>query len=203
MVIPSLNDTHCLSFSACGRIVESDKSLIRRLKKEGRITTKLSKKENASARLSLGDGDGRHFHLDVSRPTFFNNKVLPASTVSLKKFLDKIDQYMGNEVSVCFMGLFEVRIGELPDKGIIKSLFFQTQMGEVAIKVNAAKLVIQGAPICEISWQILKDGERIRLLIEAEDCKTTISEKYLSVGLQTLEQAFQVFILGRSPGEQK
>lgn len=100
-------------------------------------------------------------------------------------------------------GSFEIKITDLPESGIIKSLFFQTQLGDFGIKMKAEKLSIKGAPINEITWQVLDDAKTIVVVIEADRIKMIITEDYLTSALTRLESALKVFVLGKLPNEPK
>lgn len=204
ITLPDLKNTHCVSLTACGEIKTTDRVLIKWLKKEKRGVADLKKSgAKTYVRVSLGDYTGKHFHVDVTKQSSFPKKAIPASRLTVDQIQKKFEPLIGKEVKVDLRGMFEIEIGELPDSGIIKSLNFQTQLGDVAIKMKGAKFSIKGAPVNEITWLTLVEGKKIGVVIEAENFKTTITESYLTSALTTLGNALKVFVLGRLPNEPK
>lgn len=145
----------------------------------------------------MGEYTGKHFQVDVTKQSHFPKKAIPASSLTVDQVQKKFEHLIGKEVLVDLRGRFEIEIGELPENGIIKSLLFQTQLGDVAIKLKGARLSIKGAPVNEITWQMLTDGKTIGVVIETDNLKTTVTESYLTNALATLENALKVFVLGK------
>lgn len=200
---PDLVRTHCVSVVACGFIKSPNRALAHRFKKEQVMIASL-KTHNAKAflRVWIGGQKSRHFHLEVVRASVFNppkNKKLN----TIEQINKTLIRFIGSEVEADLKGMFEIKLSELPEGGIIRSLLFQTQTGNVAIKVEGARLSITGAPVDSITWQSFKSGEKMRVMLEAEDVKKTISEDYLSDILSMLETSLNVFILGKVANEPK
>ena len=171
--------------------------------KEGSCRFEKIWRENLCSRFFLGDYTGKHFHVDVTKQSSFPKKAIACIRLTVDQIQKKFEPLIGKEVKVDLRGMFEIEIGELPDSGIIKSLNFQTQLGDVAIKMKGAKFSIKGAPVNEITWLTLVEGKKIGVVIEAENFKTTITESYLTSALTTLGNALKVFVLGRLPNEPK
>ncbi len=104
---------------------------------------------------------------------------------------------MGKQVKTDLKAIFEIKLSELPEGGIIRALFFKTQTGNVSINVNGADFLITGAPVNSISWQAVPD-DKIGVIIDADNVETTISENYLTDTLERLESALNVFVLGKT-----
>lgn len=204
ITLPDFKNTHCVSLVACGEIKTTDRALIKWLKKGKRAVADLNKSgAKTYIRVSLGEYTGKHFHVDVTKQSHFPKKYIPASRLPIGQIQKKLEQLIGKEVEVDLRGMFELEINDLPESGLIKSLFFQTQLGDVAIKMKGSKLSIRGAPINEITWQILPDGKKIGVIIETENLKTTVTDNYLISALTTLKNALNVFVLGKVPNEAK
>lgn len=200
ITLPDIKSSRCVRLVACGEIKTEDKPLIKWLKseKDGAVDFKES-----IITVGLGDRTGKHFHLDITKREFVDKKSLAAATLSVDEIQHKISTLIGKEIEVDLAAMFEVEINALPENGIIKSLLFKTQLGSVEIKLQGAQLSIKGSPATEINWMALSDGKHIGVTIEAENFKTTIAENYLTDALNTLENALNVFILGKTSNEPK
>lgn len=201
ITLPDIKNFRCARLVACGEIKTADRALKNWLKMEKGGAGVLNK--DAVITVGLGGHSGKHFHLDITKREFVDKKSLAAATLSVDKIQNKFSKLIGKEIEVYLTGMFEVEIDALPENGIIKSLFFKTQLGPVEIKLKGAQLSIKGAPATEINWLALSDGKSIGVTIEAENFKTSIGEDYLTNALNTLENALKVFILGRTPNEPK
>jgi hypothetical protein len=201
IMLPDIKNSRCVRLVACGEIKSADRSLIKWLKKEKGGAGDLNKE--AIITVGLGGHTGKHFHLDITDRKFVDKKTIAAATTPVEKIQSKISSLIGKDIEVDLIGMFEVEINALPENGIIKSLLFKTQLGPVEIKLEGAQLSIKGAPATEINWLALRDGKNIGVTIEAENFKTSIGEDYLSNALKTLENALNVFILGKTPNAPK
>jgi hypothetical protein len=155
--------------------------------------------------VGLGENTGKHFHVDITKQEIFPKKLMPKSTrnISLAKVEKQFERLDGKEILVDYKGLFVIGLAELPEAGIIKSLSFQTQFGDVAIKLRAANLSVKGAPVNSISWNMRADGKEFRVMLTAEKVVARVGENYLTDALSMLENAFKVFILGKISNERK
>jgi hypothetical protein len=202
ITLPDLKNTRCISLTACGEIKTTDRALLKWLKSQKKtVFADLNKsKGDTCVTLGLGEYTGKHFHVDVSSSS---EKSAFASRLKINQIQEKLEKLIGKEVLVDFKGMFEIEITELPEGGIIKSLFFQTQFGDVAVKMKGAKLSIKGTPVNDITWQVKPDGKKVGIYLEAENLKTIVTENYLNTALLMLESVFKVFVLGKISNESK
>jgi hypothetical protein len=206
ITLPDLKNTHCVSLTACGEIKTANRALLKWLKNEKKSSVAdLDKtKRDTYVTLGLGEYTGKHFHVDVTKESYDPRPKRKASkSLDVNQIQKKLEKLIGKEVIVDLKGMFEIEISELPEGGIIKSLFFQTQLGDIAIKMKGAKLSIKGTPVNEITWQIKPDSKKIGVYLEAENMKITVSENYLTNALVLLENAFKIFVLGKLANEPK
>jgi hypothetical protein len=201
ITLPDIKNFRCVRLVACGEINTKDQALIKWLKAEKDGVAILNIESFIT--VGLGGSTGKHFHLDITKREFVSKKSLAQTSVSVDKIQHKFSKLIGEQIEVDLNGMFEVEINALPENGIIKSLLFKTQLGSVEIKLQGAQLSIKGSPATEINWMALSDGKHIGVTIEAENVKTTIGENYLTDALNTLENALNVFILGKTPNEPK
>lgn len=201
ITLPDIKLSRCVRLVACGEITTEDQTLIKWLKTEKDGAADLNK--GSIITVGLGERTGKHFHIDITKREFADKKSLSEATASLDKIQRKCSKLIGEKIEVDLTGMFEVEINNLPENGIIKSLLFKTQLGSVEIKLEGARLSIKGSPATEINWVALSDRKHIGVTIEAENFKTTIDENYLTNALNTLENALNVFILGKTSNEPK
>lgn len=206
ITLPDLKNTHCVSLTACGEIKTTDRVLLKWLKNEKKSSVADLDKTKGDTYVTLGLGEytGKHFHIDVTKESFDPRpKKKTSKYINVNQIQKKLDKLTGKEVTVDLKAMFEIEISELPEGGIIKSLFFQTQLGDIAIKMKGAKLSIRGTPVNDITWQIKPDGKKIGVYLEAENMKITVGKDYLTGALTLLENAFKIFVLGKLANEPK
>lgn len=152
--------------------------------------------------IMLGGRSGNHIHFDVLSPEMVSRKIKGEAKSTLDDIQNSVSRLWGKEVEVNLKGGFGANLEELPDSGIVRSLRFQTKMGNVAIKLDGARLSIEGAPVQKLSWWALPK-ENIQITLETELIKAVLSENYLTSAVDTLEQAFGVFVLPKAKNESK
>ncbi|MGA2863666.1 MAG: hypothetical protein ABSF95_04175 [Verrucomicrobiota bacterium] len=195
---PDLANTHLAWITACGKVLLADRELVKWMKGEkDKIAPLTTSRGVACVRLMLGGRSGNHVHFDVLSPEMVSEKLKGESKSTLDDIQKSVSPLVGREVDVNLRGGFETKLQELPDSGIVRSLRFQTKIGNVAIKLDGAMLSIEGAPVQNISWHAGRK-DNIRITVEAESLKTTLSENYLISLVDTLQQAFAVFVLGKA-----
>ena len=153
-------------------------------------------------RIALGGYSGNHIHIDVAHASVVVKEANPPTQLSLAQAQKKLECFFGAPVEVELTALFEAKLDEFPESGMIRSLFFETKMGNVGITMNGARFSVTGAPINNISWRA-KSKKEIGVVLESAIWKTRITETYIMDALGILETAFNVFILGKSPNEPK
>lgn len=200
IILPVFEGTHCISLTACCEVKKPGRALAKWLKHEKvGISGVNQPREKVYVRVAFGQSSGKHFHVDIMKKERYRIKTNSIASLTSSQIQKKLDHLINTNVEVDFRGIFEVAISDLPDNGIISSLFFQTKTGDVAIKMKGATLTIDGAPVNEISWQALEGGKKIGVMIESENLKVTVTENYLTDAMVRLEQALKVFVLGKLP----
>jgi len=79
-------------------------------------------------------------------------------------------------------------------------MFFKTNIGKVAIKSNGAKLLIEGAPVHELTWYA-PDEKHIHVTLETESTNKVMTDDYLLNSSTSMEEAFNVFVMGKAQNE--
>jgi len=203
ITLPDFKNSHCVAITACAQIKPTDRELVKLLKKE-KDTFSVFKTSigNTYLRIALGGRSGNHIHIDVAHSSVVNKEANPNTQISISQARKKLQPFMGATVEAKLTALFEAKLDEFPESGMIRSLYFETKKGDVGITMNGARFSVTGAPINRISWQA-KSKKEIGIVLESATWKTKITETYIMDALGILETAFNVFILGRSPNEPK
>jgi hypothetical protein len=211
MMFPDFKNAHCFWMTVCGTVPKAGPELAKWMKGDNRkIATFKTERGEAHIRLIIGgDGEsGNHVHFDVYCPEIVSKKAKGSSNspsspqVALPEIEESISRLFGQEIVASLKAGYKARIAELPETGIIRSFFFETKMGSVALKLEGARFSIEGAPIQNIFWGILPDGD-IAVTLEADSIETIITEDYLTNANDTAEQAFNVFVLGKAQNATK
>ena len=151
-------------------------------------------------RLILGGHANNHVHIDIATKEFFRDEQKPQSTGSIKRFFEILDRFMGHEVDVGLIGIFEIDPVDLPPNGIIRSMIVEQKTGDVGIKMSGARLSVTGAPIRQISWSE-RPNKKFYVTLTAQIAKVKLSDDYLVEALKKLQKALNVFVYGRTSNE--
>lgn len=203
LVFPVFKGTPCVSVTACGQVRGASRELLKWMDAQKPLfATIRSGSERAIVRVSFGGGSANHLHIDVTKQSMYLKPFKPKNDANLADVQKAFARFAGLEVEADLTAQFNINLRDLPDGGIIRSLFFQTKTGDVAIKVAGALLSITGAPVNLISWRVL-EGNRIGITIESYNVKTKVAEDYLTTAFRRLESALNVFVLARTANEPK
>lgn len=147
--------------------------------------------------LRLMCGSQAHLHLDLVRESFFPKKKVPRVNSTIEAIQEILVEFSGKEVKQMVRGIFVVNRSAVPEKGMIRSLAFETRIGDVGVKLHGARLGISGAPIDSVSWDE-ENGDEISIRLQSPIVPTAISEDYLVKALALLEESFNIFVLGKA-----
>jgi len=209
ITFPDFKNPHYSWIRVCGEALKAAPD-IARLAKGGKRKTAIlaTERGNAQVVLILGGTSENHVHFDIYSPELVSKRLndspksKPDHLSELSEIDDIIGQLYGREIVLDMGAVYHAKITELPETGIIRSLFFDTKMGSVAVKLEGAMFSIQGAPIQKIQWSVRSGGD-IAVTLGAQSVKTLISEDYLINAYHLAEQAFYIFVLGKVPNEPK
>jgi hypothetical protein len=202
--LPDFKDAHFGWMTVCGEVSPLEKQLKKWMEGEkDKVSSFKTERGLAHVRLMLGGGTGRHFHIDVFGPNMsFKNAPKKSSLAPMVEIQESASKLFGKTVDANVEAGFRGKFDELPDSGIIRYMFFQKKVGNVAIKSNGAKLLIEGAPIQELTW-FAPDDNTIHVTLEAKVLKKSISDDYLTSAIAMMEQAFNIFVLGKAQNESR
>jgi hypothetical protein len=203
ITLPDFKNSHCTWITACAELPTVSKELSKWMRNEKPMIAPYKIGGGKGyCRVTFGGGTGKHLHIDLARASAFPNEMKKKAKNTIGQIQKRVERFMGKEAEVGLTAGFEVSLDELPEGGMIRSLSFETKMGNVSVKMSGAKFIIQGAPIQEILWHARPD-KTIVIKLDAESVKVRVSENYLPEFLSILETSFNVFILGKGPNEAK
>jgi hypothetical protein len=206
IVLPDFKNSHFSWMRIWGSVLDVGKELNKWMKEEKEMVSTLkTTKGKRNIRLALvGDSKGppKNFiyieivTIDAGRKEVNDEfKVTPLKTIQ-----ESLGRLSGKVINTHISAGFQASFDELPDPGLIRSMFFKTNIGKVAIKSNGAKLLIEGAPVRELTWYA-PDEKNIHVTLETEAAQKIMSEDYLINANVSMEQAFNIFVLGKAQNE--
>jgi len=149
-------------------------------------------------RILAGGQSGKHLHIDFALDSFFPKGEKPKATHKKAEIMALLNEAIGATVYLGVIGCFELPIEELPERGLVRSLYTEHKAGGIAIKLVEGKLTITGAPVRYISWSVAEDGKKIDFEIEANKKGIVkIDEMYLQSLLDWINSQFRLFVLTR------
>jgi hypothetical protein len=147
----------------------------------------------------LRPGKGsRHLHIDCALRKFFPTGAEPKVTHKKSQIMRSVETVLGKRMDVGVIGTFMFPIADLPETGLIRSLYTERESAGIRIKVTAAKFSISGGPVSSIGWQAETGGRK--LLVQVKGQKTvTVQETYLLELLDWIKGQARILLLGRDP----
>jgi hypothetical protein len=202
IILPDFKNTHFCWMTISGGVLDVGKELNKWMKAEkARVSTLKFPKGNRHIRLMLVGGSENHVQIDISAAESAPKDVVGKLEVTpLNTIQESLGRLSGKVIDTNIAAGFRASFNELPDPGLIRSMFFKTNIGKVAIKSNGAKLLIEGAPVRELTWYA-PDEKHIHITLETEPAKKIMSDDYLINASISMEQAFNVFVLGKAQNE--
>jgi hypothetical protein len=209
ITMPDFKNPHCFWLRVCG-VASKAGTVIQELPKGERRIVAILKTDRGEAhvRMILGGTTVNHVHFDFYCPEIVAKRLKRRPDIEQDKMVElpHIQQIMGQlsgmDIELALEAGYKAKIEELPATGIIRSFFFETKMGNVAVRLDGAMFAIQGAPIRKILWNLQSEGG-IGVTLEADSIKTTICDDYLISVNNIAEQAFNSFVLGKVGDEPK
>jgi hypothetical protein len=198
IVFPDFKNAHLFWLTVCGEFSLKEQELLKWMKgQKAQFCTYATERGICHVRLAFEEESGNYVHFDLFAPHPDFKKIADnAKAIHTKRLQESTSRFLGKPFDSTAQAGFKVKLDELPETGIIRSMLFQTKMGNVAIKLNGANFLIRGAPIQTISWRE-PEGDDIFVTLASDSIKTTFSDDYLTSASKTMEQAFNVFVLGK------
>jgi hypothetical protein len=195
--LPDFRNSRCQMLTACGEITGAKEPRVADLlKKKALIAVYKAAGDKAFVRVLGGRTSANHLHIDVAKAGIFRGKD-PKATHK-KSDLDRIlKQVIGNTIDVGVEGEFLMPLGVLPADGVVRSLSVEKKSGNVALRMTAGTLSVEGAPVQSVEWEIRDGGKNVQISLLAERKSVVIDDNYLVDLLKWIESMLAVFVLGK------
>ena len=202
--LPRLGETRCKCLTLCGRVESGPKAFLARLAKEKPMTARYGSGSSAAyLRLLPGGRTRRHLHVDCALPDYFPAERRPKRTHNKAQVMKLLTAAIGSTVDVGVIGAFSLPLAELPESGLMRSLYAtEGETGGITIKLTAGRFSITGAPVRSIWWSV--DRETAEVLVHVEARRSLrIDDRYLEEALEWATAQLSLFVLGRGANAQK
>ena len=197
--LPSFTNSKCYLFTACSLIKPEKKRVIILQKiKNPVISYYKAGRKNAFINVYLpSNKSDRHIHVDCAVMSFIPKELRPKPSHELIEIKNLLSNYNKFKIEVTVSAIFRLPIVELPEKGLIRSLFVREKTGETEIKLNGGSFSISGAPISDIDWKIRSDEENVYIKIKGTKSEI-FDDDYLIRLFKWIENNFFIFILSKT-----
>jgi hypothetical protein len=195
--LPEFKGSHCKILMLCGQLQAADKELTDWIKKQKTlITTYEDARKKIFLRSMMGGKSGKHVHVDVAHPDWFQEEDAPKANQPLEAFQKRFERVQGSEIAVKIAASFIVKASELPERGMVRSMAIETKTGDLTIKMTSGTYSLSGAPITGVRWSKVEESDEFRIKIDAERT-VKIGENYIIDQFLWSEQMLNTFILGK------
>jgi hypothetical protein len=196
-MLPEFKGSHCKVLTLCGQLKSADKDLTDWIRKQKTLITSYEDaRKKIFLRSMMGGKSGKHVHIDVAHPDWFQDEDAPKANQSLEAFQKRFEKVLGLEIAVKVVASFVVKASELPERGMVRSMAIETKTGDLTIKMTSGTYSLSGAPITGVRWWQVEDSDEFRIKIDAQR-SVTIGENYLVDHFAWGEQLLRTFILGK------
>lgn len=201
MILPDFKNAHFCWMTVSGVVASASNELTEWMKAEQpQIAPFKIKENNGHIRLMLVGGAQNHLRIDFFDGAMPKQIAEGFSVTELGAIQESFGKLLGQTIDIKVEAGFVVMFNELPNPGLIRSMFFETNLGKVAIKSNGARLLIKGAPVHELTWYA-PDEKHIHITLGAESTNKVMSDDYLTTASISMEQAFNVFVMGKAQND--
>jgi hypothetical protein len=140
--------------------------------------------------------EGAHLHVDVAKSSFFETGSLPKPTHSWGTMQKVWERFLNQKIKLRGVGVYSLPFTNLPESGLIRSMSIESRSGDMGIKLTAGTISLSGAPVQRLKWSLIKSKAN-KVEVELESRKERVlSELYLLETLETIDNAFGLFVMG-------
>jgi hypothetical protein len=201
IVLPRLGKTLCSALTVCGYIRELKHPMVSVLpEKDAWVAAYQGENEKVFIRILPGGNKHTHLHVDCFSKKFFDEKRIPKTNITKNKLLSVLEKAIGLTLDAEIYGGFIVPLTDLPESGLIRSLFTEHKTADMSVQLTSGECKIEGTPVRSMSWTIKGDRKNVHIGIEASR-EEKVDEQYLVRTLEWIEKQFALFILGKTVNE--
>jgi len=167
------------------------------LPREPSIATYQGADEKACIRILPGGEKHNNLHVDCALYKFFPKDRVPKTNTTKDKLMAILEQAIGLTLDVEICGGFLVPLTDLPEQGLIRSLFAEHKTADLSVRLTSGEFRIEGAPVRRMFWTFKDDDKNVSIGIEANR-KEKVDDQYLVRSLEWIEKQFTLFVLGKN-----
>ena len=195
--LPVLHKAGCTNLTVCGQLLSPDEALVRRLAQAKGMVAKCGSRQSVTyIRVLPGGKSGKHLHVECAAAGFFPKGLPPKVTNTKAEVMGLVEAAYGLEIDAGLAGCFTMKLEEIPETGLIRSMHSTKSSGSLSIELTGAAFTVRGAPISKLEWSIGPSAGEVRVRIRANRT-VRVSESYLPDALSWLEAQIGVFVLGK------
>lgn len=196
--LPALQRARCTNLTVCGQLLSPDEALVKRLAEAKGMVAKCGSRQTTTyIRVLPGGKSGKHLHVECATQRFFPEGFSPKTTHRKAEAMGLVEAACGQEMESGLTGYFVMKLDDLPETGLVRSVQAKKTIGDLSIELTGATFSIRGAPISKLQWSIGPDASEVLVRIRA-DRTMRVGESYLLEALSWLEKQIGVFIRGKS-----
>lgn len=192
LVFPDLHSNNCTKMQICGHVTDLDKaeSSVKKLFKKATLIQAKFKAGSTFHFVQIQSSSKGHFHIDLYSKLYFRDPPKPENKIQeVRSFVTKLyghSVFANIEVSY----LLEKQDG-IP--AIVKNELIEADSGQIKLRTTAGAFAIEGAPINELIWSIIKDDPSYLLVTLRGDLELEISSEML-IDAWAFAEAGSVFL---------
>lgn len=193
-VLPEIEKVNCQSFTACGRVGTTDKTLSKLFPGKQPLVA-LTKQGRSQRFVRLCFEEGGYLHLDVATRAFFPVRWKPKPTRTWPQIQVPLGRFIGQKVQVRAEAVFGLPFDRLPESSLIRAMSVESKTPKVSMKLTSGTLSVGGAAIQRITWSLENEGNEIEVRLRST-LKVKVNAMYLVDLFKVLNDSFQVLVLG-------
>ncbi len=191
--LPTLVGTNCIYVQACSEL----KGTSGKAAPQETIVARNRRKEGVQYLRLLQTGKPvSHVHVDLAQKAYFGN-LSPHVSHKMIDFSKSLAAYAGSETKLYFRARYVTPAVSLPQSGLIlagqnKVL---TKFEGANVELSGAVLKLSNATVDWIEWKVTGDTVSVDISFWRP---ASISASYISDSLETTNEAFNTFVLGKA-----
>lgn len=137
MRLPRLDEARCESLTACGRIKTASKEFVDHLRKAETMASRCRVgSKPAFLRVLVGRESTRHLHIDCALDSYFPRQYKPEVNHTMAEIMSLLNGAIGATVDVGVVGYFVVSLDEVPERGLVRSLYTEQKSGGLTVEIH-------------------------------------------------------------------
>ena len=194
--IPRLTSPHARILTACGDILDQEKTQQKKLDAlRGKTMIAMEKSGNAVNYVRLMGPSAKrktHLHVDVASPAYFASP--PEATNTVDEIVAFVTYFLGRQYKAACWVRYNAPEKEIPSDSVIRRTAFDMKDKERSMHQVAGRFRFGGFPMDEISWEIIGEEFRSEITVVRNG---PLSPTFLADAQLSIDLIYQEMLLGR------